>query len=54
MCILFQHRERADLGTAFAAVGATDELDMATAMLVAATVPSLESLHKYRYLHKNQ
>ena len=32
------------LGTAFAAVRAADELDMATAMLVATTIPTLESL----------
>lgn len=38
--------EREDLGAAFAAVGAADELDMSTAVLVAATIPSLESLHR--------
>jgi hypothetical protein len=32
------------LGTAFAAVGAADELDVATAVLVTTTIPALESL----------
>jgi hypothetical protein len=34
------------LGAAFAAVWAADELDVATAVLVASTVPALESLQK--------
>ena len=32
------------LGEAFAAVGTADELDVATAVLVATTIPALESL----------
>lgn len=35
-----------NLGAAFAAVRAADELDVATAVFVSATVPSLESLRK--------
>ena len=44
--------EREDLRAAFAAVGAANELDMAAAVLVAATVPSLESLHNSTYTYR--
>lgn len=37
-------REEKNLGTAFAAVGAADELDVTAAVLVATTIPALESL----------
>lgn len=37
-------REQKNLGTAFAAVGAADELDVTAAVLVATTIPALESL----------
>lgn len=43
---------RAYLRAAFSAVGAADELDVATAVLVSPTVPSLESLRKQRHTHK--
>ena len=44
--------EREDLRAAFAAVGAANELDMAAAVLVAATVPSLESRHNSTYTYR--
>lgn len=36
------------LGATLSAVGATDELDMATTMLVTPTIPSLEGLYPKR------
>lgn len=44
-----------NLGAAFAAVGAADEFDMATAVLVASAVSALESLrkHSHKYINKN-
>ena len=37
-------KEEKNLGAAFAAVGAADELDVTAAVLVATTIPALESL----------
>jgi len=36
------------LRAAFAAVGASDELGVSTAVLVAASIPSLECLHQFK------
>lgn len=39
-----KEKEEKNLGAAFAAVGAADELDVTAAVLVATTIPALESL----------
>lgn len=42
------------LGATLSAVGATDELDVATTMLVTPTIPSLEGLYPKRIKKKKK